>query len=136
MARHLRTTVDALAKNFDAIIMNLEGDPDDMRVENALPNIMKRAAGALEEYLPLASQHAPAAAVRTRMDEIELMLSEGAIWLDRVLERMRSNDGQGIEARVQVLSAVFGGTLNVPFESPRSKSEQGEEEADTPEGER
>ena len=133
MSRHFRRSAHAMAQTFDAIVRNIEGDPDDMRVENALPVIMRRAATALEEYLLLASQYEPPKQVQARITEIESMIAEGATWLARVLERMRANDGQGIEAKVQILSAVFGGALD----APRSmRIEQTENEADTQKDER
>jgi hypothetical protein len=133
LSRHFRVSAQSMAETFDAIVRNIEGDPDDTRVENALPVIMRRAAAALEEYLTLASQHRPPALVQSRITEIETMIADGAKWLARVLERMRSNDGQGIEAKVQVLSAVFGGTLDAP---PSMQINREESETDTARDER
>ncbi|RIL11004.1 MAG: hypothetical protein DCC75_03225 [Proteobacteria bacterium] len=105
--RGMRSLVEKVEGTLDAIILNVSQDPDDIREEIALPSVMSRLADTIDEYLRLASTPGHPPQTLERLRDITALTSDGSRWLGRLLERMKANDGDGVLARVQVLSALF-----------------------------
>ncbi|MCB0352472.1 MAG: hypothetical protein KDD64_03080 [Bdellovibrionales bacterium] len=105
--RPMREAAERIIRTSEDILRNCEQDPDDIREEINFHLLIRRVADNLEEYASLVSKHRNPAEVAERIREYEQTIETAADWFERLLERMKANDGKHALHRLKILSVLL-----------------------------
>lgn len=107
MHRQRRSLIATTLAAIKEIRINCQKDPDDIMEETTLPITIKELADSLEEFVNLPAHRETPSHARARTEAIETIFSQATPWLNQVLERMLTNDGESLVVRAKALSSIF-----------------------------
>lgn len=111
------------------IRLNCQSDPLDIKEESTLPVVVKEMADSLFDFATIIPHRVPAQFLSDQEKLVDKMLVDAGTWLEQILERMLTNDKQGLAIRVQTLSSVFerGSRLHKVQQEIRASVEENKE---------